>query len=83
MIKGPSDSPAFAEHFLAANTHKAEVLAKAFGLAYFKAENEVELVMALDEFYSPKQQQAALLEVFTDAEVNTKVFRELFKRVKS
>jgi 2-succinyl-5-enolpyruvyl-6-hydroxy-3-cyclohexene-1-carboxylate synthase len=83
MIKGPSDSPAFEEHFFTGNTHKAEVLAKAFGLDYFKAENEAELTQALDEFYSPEQQQAALLEVFTDAEMNVKVFRELFIQVKS
>ena len=83
MIKGPSDSPAFTEHFFAANTHKAEVLAKAFELDYFKAENEVELGQALNEFYSPKQHQVALLEVFTDTEVNTRVFRELFKRCKT
>ncbi|MDP3431978.1 MAG: 2-succinyl-5-enolpyruvyl-6-hydroxy-3-cyclohexene-1-carboxylic-acid synthase [Bacteroidota bacterium] len=82
MIKGPTDSPAFTEHFFAENTHKAEVLAKAFGLDYFKAENEVELASALDEFYSPEQQKVALLEVFTDAEVNTVVFRELFKQMK-
>ena len=82
MIKGPSDSPAFAEHFFTENTHKAEVLAKAFGLDYFSAENEVELASALIEFYSPKQQKVALLEVFTDAEVNTQVFRELFKQIK-
>jgi len=83
MIKGPSDSPAFTEHFLAENTHKAEVLAKAFGLDYFKAENESELAQALDDFYSPMQKQVALLEIFTDAETNIRLFRELFKRVKS
>ena len=83
MIKGPSDSPAYSEHFLAENTHKAEVLAKAFGLDYFSAINEEELVEALVHFYSPTQHQVALLEVFTDAEVNVRVFRELFKRVKS
>ncbi len=83
MIKGPSDSPAFEEHFFTGNTHKAEVLAKAFGLNYFKAENETELTQAMDEFYSQDQQHAALLEVFTDAEVNVKVFRELFKQVKN
>ena len=83
MIKGPSDSPAFAEHFFTGNTHKAEGLAKAFGLDYFSAANEFELAQSLDEFYSPKQQHAALLEVFTDAEVNVMVFRELFKRVKN
>jgi len=83
MIKGPSDSPAFAEHFLAENTHKAEVLAKAFGLDYFKAENESELTQALEDFYSPKQQQVALLEVFTNEEVNVRLFRELFRQVKN
>jgi 2-succinyl-5-enolpyruvyl-6-hydroxy-3-cyclohexene-1-carboxylate synthase len=82
MIKGPSESPAYAEHFFTRNTHKAEVLAKAFGLNYFSAANGAELAQALVEFYSPSQKQAALLEVFTDAEVNVKVFRELFKQVK-
>ena len=82
MIKGPGDSPAFAEHFFAGNTHKAEVLAKAFGLDYFKAENEAELAGALVEFYSPNQPKAALLEIFTNAEVNVTTFRELFGKVK-
>ena len=83
LIKGPSESPAFHEHFFTENKFKAEVLARAFELDYFKAENEQELGSALADFYSPKQQQAAILEVFTNAEVNTKVFRELFKQVKS
>ncbi|MGE5394776.1 MAG: 2-succinyl-5-enolpyruvyl-6-hydroxy-3-cyclohexene-1-carboxylic-acid synthase [Candidatus Saccharibacteria bacterium] len=82
MIKGPSDSPAYAEHFFAQNTHKAEGLAMAFGLDYFKAEDEATLEQALKEFYSPKQEKAALLEVFTEAETNVRVFRELFKEVK-
>ena len=82
MIKGPSESPAFTEHFLAENTIKAEVLAKAFGLDYFKAENEAGLAQALNDFYAPMQQQVALLEVFTNEEVNVRLFRELFKQVK-
>jgi 2-succinyl-5-enolpyruvyl-6-hydroxy-3-cyclohexene-1-carboxylate synthase len=82
MIKGPSDSPAYNEHFLAENTHKAEGLARAFGLEYFKAEDEASLEKALKGFYSLEQQKAALLEVFTAAEVNVRVFRELFREVK-
>jgi len=81
MIKGPGENPAFQEHFFTGNTHKAEVLAKAFGLEYFAATNENELAQTLTEFYSPSQ-KAAVLEVFTDAEVNVKVFQELFKEVK-
>jgi 2-succinyl-5-enolpyruvyl-6-hydroxy-3-cyclohexene-1-carboxylate synthase len=81
MIKGPGETPAFREHFFTENIQKAEGLAKAFGLEYFAATNENELTLALTEFYSPGQ-KAALLEVFTDAEVNVKVFRELFRKVK-
>lgn len=81
MIKGPGETPAFQEHFFTGNTHKAEVLAKAFGLDYFSATNEDDLAKALGEFYSPDQ-KAAVLEVFTDAELNVNVFRELFRRVK-
>ncbi len=82
MIKGPGESPVFNEHFFAANTHKAEPLARAFGLDYFSANNENELIDALNKFYSPDQQNPALLEVFTDAATNTEIFRALFKEVK-
>ena len=82
LIKGPGDSPAFQEHFFTENRFKAEGLAHAFGLDYFKAENREEFKKALAEFYSSKQQSPALLEVFTDAEVNTETFRGLFKFVK-
>ncbi len=82
MIKGPGESPAFNQHFFAENTHKAEVLAKAFNLDYFSATNETELANALGNFYLPPLEKPALLEVFTDAETNTKTFRELFKYVR-
>jgi 2-succinyl-5-enolpyruvyl-6-hydroxy-3-cyclohexene-1-carboxylate synthase len=81
MIKGPGETPAFREHFFTENIQKAEGLAKAFGLEYFAATNENELTLALTEFYSPDQ-KAAVLEVFTDAELNVNVFRELFQKVK-
>ena len=82
ILKGPSESPAFEEHFFTENKFKAEGIAKTFNLDYFKAENTSELELAVQEFYSPKQQKAALLEIFTDAKVNTDVFRGLFKAVK-
>ena len=82
LIKGPSDSIAFNEHFFAENNHKAEGIAKAFQLDYYKAENQIELEDSLIRFYSNKQDKAALLEVFTDAACNTKVFRDYFKQVK-
>lgn len=82
MIKGPADSPAFKEHFFAENTNKAEGIARAFGLEYFKAENEGELQDSLKAFYASDNKKASLLEVFTNADTNTKVFRELYKEMK-
>ena len=82
MIKGPGESPVFNEHFFAENTRKTEVLAKAFDLNYFSATSATELTAALTEFYSPLQEKPALLEIFTNAETNTRVFREFFKCMK-
>ena len=82
MIKGPGESPAFKEHFFTENKFSAEGIAKTFGLDYFKASAKEELETALKNIYSPDQNKAEILEVFTDAELNTKIFRELFKNVK-
>lgn len=82
MIKGPAESPAFREHFFTENKFSAKGIAQTYGLGYFRAENESELKYELQHFYSENQQKAAVLEIFTDAKVNSKVFRELFKKVK-
>ena len=82
MIKGPDNSPAFKEHFFAENKFSAQGIALTFGLDYFTASTENELETALQKFYSPKQKQAAILEIFTNAEINTQVFRGLFAGVK-
>ncbi|MEN6454360.1 MAG: 2-succinyl-5-enolpyruvyl-6-hydroxy-3-cyclohexene-1-carboxylic-acid synthase [Prolixibacteraceae bacterium] len=79
MIKGPEKSPAFSEHFFTENKIRAEGIAKTFGLSYYHAGNEEELKAALGHFYSPRQEQAALLEIFTDAPLNSRIFRGLFK----
>jgi 2-succinyl-5-enolpyruvyl-6-hydroxy-3-cyclohexene-1-carboxylate synthase len=82
MIKGPGESPAFREHFFTENKFSAKGMAQTFGLGYSMASDETELEGELKHFYSEKQQTAAVLEIFTDAEVNSKAFRELFKKVK-
>ena len=61
---------------------KAQGIAQTFGLDYLRAENESELKDSLSELYSPTRKNATILEIFTDAEVNTKTFRGLFKFVK-
>ena len=82
LIKGPGESPAFQQHFFAENKFKAQGISQTFGLDYLSAENESELKDSLADLYSPTRKKPAILEVFTDAEVNTKTFRGLFKFVK-
>ena len=81
MIKGTDQSPAFETYFLTENTITADGIAKTFGLDYFQAANEEELDAGLQRLYSSRRGRAALLEVFTDAAVNSRVFRELFSTV--
>jgi 2-succinyl-5-enolpyruvyl-6-hydroxy-3-cyclohexene-1-carboxylate synthase len=83
MIKGPGESPAFREHFFTENKFSANGIAQTFELDYFSAANKSELESELENFYSGKQQKAAVLEIFTDAKVNSRAFQELFKKVKS
>lgn len=82
LIKGPGESPAFQQHFFAENKFSAKGIAQTFSLDYLSAENETELKNSLVELYSENRKKAAILEVFTNAEVNTKTFRSLFKFVK-
>ena len=82
MIKGPGESPVFKEHFFTENKFSAEGIAKTFGLDYFNTTTKTELETTLQQFYSSGQKKAAVLEIFTNAELNSKVFRELFKTVK-
>nr|WP_321355353.1 2-succinyl-5-enolpyruvyl-6-hydroxy-3-cyclohexene-1-carboxylic-acid synthase [uncultured Draconibacterium sp.] len=82
LIKGPGESPAFQQHFYAENKFKAKGIALTFGLDYLSAKNETELKNSITELYSPTRKKTTILEVFTDAEVNTKTFRGLFKFVK-
>ncbi|RIH63347.1 2-succinyl-5-enolpyruvyl-6-hydroxy-3-cyclohexene-1-carboxylic-acid synthase [Mariniphaga sediminis] len=83
MIKGPGESPAFKEYFFTENKYSAAGIANTFGIDYFKAENETELEEALQKFYAPEQKKAAILEIFTEADENSRAFRELFKYVKT
>lgn len=83
MIKGPGDSPAFNKFFFTENNTSAAGIAQTFRMDYFRAENESEMETSLKQFYSAGQKKAALLEIFTNAELNAKTFKELFKKVKN
>jgi len=77
FIPGP-DSSAQREPFFATAHHwKAEMLAKAFDLCYFKAGNETELISQLPGFYREKN-RPALLEIFTTQVENAQILKEYF-----
>lgn len=83
MLKGPARSPAFNQFFFTENKISAKGIAGTFGIDYLKAENEKELENALQNFYAPNTQKALLLEIFTDAEINSETYRKLFAKIES
>lgn len=73
-----SDTSTQRERFFAAKHHwKAEMVAKAFDICYFKAENEAELKICLPEFYA-ENSRPALLEIFTTEVENAQVLKDYF-----
>ncbi len=76
-------SSAFQQHFLASHQMKAEPLARAFGLDYLAAASSAQMEEGLQQLYHPEREQAALLEVFTDAKVNTASYKQLMAAIKT
>jgi len=77
FIPGPDTTPQREPFFAAAHHWKAEKLAEAFDIRYFKAENETELKTTLPDFYSEKN-RPALLEIFTNEEENAQILKNYF-----
>ncbi len=80
LIGGPRQSPALNEHFVAQHNLKAEGLANAFGINYLKAENEDELLKALNTIFAPGFSGPVILEILTDGEISASVFQECYSR---
>ncbi|MDD4224940.1 MAG: 2-succinyl-5-enolpyruvyl-6-hydroxy-3-cyclohexene-1-carboxylic-acid synthase [Mariniphaga sp.] len=81
LIDGTQESPAFREYFLTENKTSAEGLAQTFGLDYIRAEDETSFNSALLKLYAPAQQNAVLLEVFTNPELNASYYRKLLRSI--
>ena len=82
LIGGPRQSPALSEHFVAQHNLKAEGLANAFGMNYLKAENQEELLKALNTIFAPGFSGPVILEVLTDGEISAEVFQECYQQFK-
>lgn len=80
LIGGPRQSPALNEHFVAQHNLKAEGLAAAFGINYLKADNQEELLKALNTIFAPGFSGPVILEVLTDGEISAVVFQECYSR---
>ncbi len=82
FIPGPDSSPQLEKFFEAKHTYKAALLAKAFDINYFKAENEQDLNRVLPAFYG-EARRPSLLEIFTPSETNARILRDYFSFLKT
>jgi len=82
FIPGPDSSPQLEKFFEAKHAYKAALLAKAFDVNYFKAENEPDLLRVLPAFYG-EASRPSLLEIFTPSETNARILRDYFSFLKT
>ena len=68
--------PMLDDYIAAGHSSKAELWSKTCGLQYFTADNESDFLKILDEFMNADQ--AALLEVITDMEMDAQAIREMY-----
>ena len=82
IIPGPSSTNALDEFILTKHHKNAENLAKHFGFAYTKVDDEITLSRVLDNFFK-HDEKAKILEVDTSAVENAEVLKGYFEFLKS
>ena len=83
LIKGPSLSPAFEDCFFTDNEKNASGIAKTFDLDYLQAKDENSLKESMQVLYNKGRSRPAILEIFTNADVNYLYYRKLFEQIKN
>ena len=82
MLKGLEQSPA-RDEFVAAQHHtSAEGICRQNGVAYLKATNMEEMQKGVDTLLNTESDCPVLLEVFTDAAEDERVFKDYYKQFK-
>ncbi len=76
LIDGPSRLPELEDYFETRHNRTAEYICAENGFEYLKVTDELSLEKHLKTFYDPSQ-SAKILEIFTNPEVNQKVYKEL------
>lgn len=77
IIPGPSGTSQLDDFFEVTHNQKAEHLIRHFGLEYYKAEDEKELLDVLTHFFLGDQ-KVKVLEIFTPRKVNDRVLKDYF-----
>ena len=77
IIDGPNRQPELETFFETKHTFTARATASDAGLAYWEVRNRDQLPMVMDEFIA--HEGAAILEVYTDPNVNKKILIEIQK----
>lgn len=81
LLETLAQTPHFREHFFTAHGVTAQPFAKAFAVDYLQANNSQELQSGLTALYSPTREQATLLEIFTDADINTATYQQFINQL--
>ena len=81
IIPGPDKTGILDECFMTNIPVSIEFISKAFGIDYYNVKNEKELSKNIVLFY--KSNQCALLEVNTEPDVNTTVWKDYFNTIKT
>ena len=82
FIEGPSSTDHLEEFFEARHNWKAEKIAQAFNVEYYKAEDLEQLDSTFTDFLDNKD-GPSILEIFTPPEENAEILKEYFNYLKS
>jgi 2-succinyl-5-enolpyruvyl-6-hydroxy-3-cyclohexene-1-carboxylate synthase len=80
IIDGPGKHTSRRDYFETPHHLTLKYLADMYHVSYMTAKNEKELGESLSNLYKDKE-QAVLLEILTDQEINAKVFNDYFKYI--
>jgi len=81
FIEGPSSTEQLEKFFEARHSWKAEKIAEAFDVKYYKAENIKQLNSVFTDFINDKK-GPSILEIFTPPEENAEILKEYFNYLK-
>lgn len=82
VIDGPREQNECAEFFETSIQHEFSNFAKHFNLNYFSAKDEKELTNVWSDFLGSTN-RPSVLEIFTDAEISARTFKEFYKFLQS